>query len=738
MMRAVHLVAIAAVLAAGCGDSSVERPPPTATASPTASASASASPTVTTTATARATSTSTTSASATPTATATATATATVTPLPVGLAALTDLDALAQLRRHGTRVEQTSSYDHSGGNADLGVGPDTAELLELLGAEPVELDNSYLYRDGERFVILDQIGPGVVYRMWMTGLDALFRGGLTGDVWFELDDEAEPRLHLARGELFSGTVPPFLAPLAGNSVASAGGFYSVVPVPFAHRLRILTSTVPNWVQITYAKLPPEQSIESFDPSADTSAAAAVLEAVGSDPKSRTPTSTDTMALNVAPGAVQTVWQRDGAGAILRLELLAPAGAEIPTRLRLQATWDDAAAPQVDAALDDFFGAGLGPAARSLAFGRDGDRFYCYFTMPFRSRARIAVRNDGDVAALDGWQLRVGATEKVPDAQAAWFYARTKMLRVDADRQDYVILDATGTGHVVGVVLTAGCAEEGHCQLAQLPGLDGAHLEGDERIAIDGSRYPQIHGTGLEDFFNGGFYFLFGPRVLPTHGNPAQPATSERRPGLTLRTAYRLFLGDAIPFSSRIRLAIEHGPTNDVPAEMSSLVFYYASQQPTLIESDRIAVGDPASEAAHEFSADGRVERELRSAFRGDDSDSQMDAIGVEATRTSFRVAVDPANRGVRLRRLADIALGRQSAQVRVDGQLAGIWYSADINPLLRWAELDFEVPPALTAGRDTVQISVDASSSPTPWTSYGYTVFSYVDSEPRRTAPSPR
>src|SRR4029453_10379927 len=80
------------------------------------------------------------------------------------------------------------------------------------------------------------------------------------------------------------------------------------------------------------------------------------------------------------------------------------------------------------------------------------------------------------AAPYGWQLRVGATDQVPDAQAAWFYARTKTLRVDADGQDYVILDATGTGHVVGVVLTAGCAEEGHCQLAQLPGLDGAHLE----------------------------------------------------------------------------------------------------------------------------------------------------------------------------------------------------------------------------------------------------------------------
>jgi hypothetical protein len=38
------------------------------------------------------------------------------------------------------------------------------------------LDNSYPYRDGERYVIFDQLGPGVVYRIWMTGLDAISRG----------------------------------------------------------------------------------------------------------------------------------------------------------------------------------------------------------------------------------------------------------------------------------------------------------------------------------------------------------------------------------------------------------------------------------------------------------------------------------------------------------------------------------------------------------------------------------
>jgi hypothetical protein len=77
------------------------------------------------------------------------------TSLPYGIEALTDLTTIAELRPPGLRVEQVSSYDRTGGNADLGVGPDTADLLALLNIPPLELDNSYLYHDGDRYVIFD-------------------------------------------------------------------------------------------------------------------------------------------------------------------------------------------------------------------------------------------------------------------------------------------------------------------------------------------------------------------------------------------------------------------------------------------------------------------------------------------------------------------------------------------------------------------------------------------------------
>ena len=145
--------------------------------------------------------------------------------------------------------------------------------------------------------------------------------------------------------------------------------------------------------------------------------------------------------------------------------------------------------------------------------------------------------------------------------------------------------------------------------------------------------------------------------------------------------------------------------NDVPAEMSSLVLYYAIDEPTLIETDRIEIGS-GRVRGRARARRGRARRPRRCVRRSAATTATSRSKRRESRRRarSFRVAVDPGNRGVRLRRLADIGLGRQSATVLVDGQAAGTWYTADVNPLLRWADLDFDVPARLTRGRDAIDV----------------------------------
>lgn len=644
---------------------------------------------------------------------------------PTDASALVDLWRLAVARPPGVLAGQISSYDRTGGNLDFGLGDDSAGFLAILGLPTdFRLDNSFLARDGERYVVFDEAGPGVVWRIWMTGLSSLIGRDLQGDVAFHLDDEPTPRLTLTRKDLFAGTTAPFLAPLAGDAAVSSGGFYTLTPIPFARRLRITTSHVPNWLQVSYTRLPPTHAVASFDPTLDVSAVAARLAQAGDPSTTREPTRTDEVAVSVATGATQPLWSATGPGTIVRLELLAPAGADVPLGLRLRGTFDGTTS--IDAPVDEMFGASLGAGARSIAYGRDGDRYYLYLPMPYASTAALELRNDG-AAEVTGWTARIGAVDVLPPGPLRHLHATGAAASLVPDGRDYVLVDVPGRGHVVGVVLTSGCGAEGACQLPTLPGDDGTHLEGDERITLDGSRWPQIHGTGLEDFFSGGFYYVRGPFTLPTHGNPAQaPVTSPRRAGRNLRSSYRVLLGEAVPFASQLRLAFEHGGDNDVPAEMSSVVYWYGAAGVGLVETDRVVIGDAASEAAHGLVAVGREDVALSSSFRGDDSSVPYAAAGMTATVTRFEVAVDPGNVGVRLRRVTDLGVGGQRARVFVDGVFAGVWGTSEVNGVLRWGDGEMELPAAVTAGRGRIAVEMDATAAAVPWQAFEYGVFSHV------------
>lgn len=130
-----------------------------------------------------------------------------------------------------------------------------------------------------------------------------------------------------------------------------------------------------------------------------------------------------------------------------------------------------------------------------------------------------------------------------------------------------------------------------------------------------------------------------------------------------------------------------------PHRVRAPVFYYAVPGTTIVQTDAIDLDGGRSESDHALATEGRVDHTVTSAFRAAESARAFPAAGFEAALTRFRVAVDPANQGVRLRRLADIAAGRQSAIVRVNGRDVGTWATADVSPILRWALFDCEVPP---------------------------------------------
>jgi Protein of unknown function (DUF2961) len=86
---------------------------------------------------------------------------------------------------------------------------------------------------------------------------------------------------------------------------------------------------------------------------------------------------------------------------------------------------------------------------------------------------------------------------------------------------------------------------------------------------------RIHGTGTEDYFNGGWYDVKGrwdtARSFPLSGCLVYSAPK----GIT--GGYRFCLSDKLGFEKSLLEDIEHGPVkNNIDAIYTSVAFYYCN------------------------------------------------------------------------------------------------------------------------------------------------------------------
>lgn len=382
-------------------------------------------------------------------------------------------------------------------------------------------------------------------------------------------------------------------------------------------------------------------------------------------------------------------------------------------LRLKMTWDNHSAAAVDAPLGMFFGSGLGPVPVSaLPVGIDGERLYCYFPMPFASRAWVTLHNTGGTDYQDiGYTIRCSPRPDMP-ADAAYFHAKHRPEFQSTPGEDLLLFEETGTGHLVGIVQT----------MRETRGSNN-YLEGDERIYVDDNLTPVIHGTGTEDFYNCGWYYAQDIVTRPVHGAPF-----EQDLGYNTITCYRYFLGERVPFKRSIRVGIEHGASNDEDVYCQSLALYYRLEGRTATYTDEIDVGNAASEAAHNYAVTGGSSMSSRNeTYIGDDDwqvigdDGRAVAIG---GAVEFTVAIAPINEGVILRRRMDHGVPRQQALVRVDGVVVGTWYDAGGNPYHRWRDAEFMIPAAHTQGKSSLAIRLENLSTESSWTEYRHQVLS--------------
>ncbi|MFN7953759.1 MAG: glycoside hydrolase family 172 protein [bacterium] len=613
-----------------------------------------------------------------------------------GMDSVTHVAALPLLRS-GALTKQVSSRDPAGGNADGFAG----------GTE------LYVDERGEH-VVFDDFGPGCIQRAWFTTIFS-WRGRLR----LYVDDLERPLVDEPFLAFFRGARAPFVSPLVSFATESSGGFVSYVPICYARRAKLTLSVPPEFFAITYRHQDLDHPVRSFTLDDDVSLLRAQWLRPERDPKPRAVIDERAGSVEVAPGESREIVSLRGAGAVWNLSLgIEPFEQHAASATWLVARWDGHATPDVQAPVPDFFGSSrIDRPAGGLLVGRHGERYVTRFPMPFWSSAEIRIENRGTRPVTVSHSVEL--LERAYPAASGYFTARYHHEAPTSAGRDYRFADVTGAGHFVGV------------SYAMQGSILGTYLEGDERFYVDRSATPALQGTGTEDYFNGGWYFLFGRFSQALFGAPYRLSPTGVTSGRT--GAYRVHLGDLVTFFDGARFAIEHDATDDnTHDDHASVAYLYLHPEPLLVWSDAIDVGDPASEASHGYRATDASEASAEeSTFEGDDDDRLVrDSGRLVSGASELDLALDARNEGVLLRRRLDQRHGRQQAEVLVDGQPAGTWYDVFENPIQRWAESDFLLPASLTRSKSRIHVEL-VNRGRTPWTELGYRAGSILAPAPR-------
>jgi hypothetical protein len=354
------------------------------------------------------------------------------------------------------------------------------------------------------------------------------------------------------------------------------------------------------------------------------------------------------------------------------------------------------------------------------------RMACYFPMPFFREAKIELVGNGETDFTDiEWSVRHEPFND-PPAHVGYFHASYRDFPKPELGKDIVLLDTReteGGGDWSGSFVGTSFIFTHNCMLKT--------LEGDPRFYFDDSQSPQAYGTGTEEWGGGGDYWGGLNMTLPFAGHPvgARNLREAKNEEDKIHSAYRFLLADLMPFGKNAVITLEHGGINQYPEHYKTVTYWYGAPAASLVKTDVLDVGDPASEKAHgylspdasepyqissryEWGPDlyitgekGRIHypMEFRSLTQPDipaDGGANLlvafpahtDTGRKTTTRSEFTLKIEPENFGVMLRRKLDYQFPNQRAKVFIadasgpqgpDGgfewQPAGIWYLAGSN-----------------------------------------------------------
>ncbi len=241
------------------------------------------------------------------------------------------------------------------------------------------------------------------------------------------------------------------------------------------------------------------------------------------------------------------------------------------KLILRIYWDDNKFPSVEAPFGDFFGVGHCEYKHFVSkyIGMSSGGFYCYLPMPF-NKVKIEVENLHDKSIPHVFLNANYTSYEVLPSDAGRFHCMYNSGTNTGSEPQYIV-KTRGKGHFVGCCVS---------MQSWLPNYLG-YLEAPEYIFIDDDfeeKTPVIVGTGLEDYFNGGWYFRDGEFNAPLHGVPLKD------PLRSMISMYRFHETDPIFFDKSLVMMFQspRPPEHTREFKYSSTAYWYQQSASELL------------------------------------------------------------------------------------------------------------------------------------------------------------
>jgi hypothetical protein len=204
---------------------------------------------------------------------------------------------------------------------------------------------------------------------------------------------------------------------------------------------------------------------------------------------------------VQPGAKQVLFDVKGAGIINRMWVSGtiPVNQVQRRAVRIDMYWDGAKKPAVSAPVGDFFGIGLGLAAKfdnALFSSPEARSFNFTIPMPFRKSAYVTITNESSEEVWIWYDINYLQVNQLPE-DALYFHAFWhRELKTELGKDFEILPKVEGNGRFIGANI----------------GVIGDSLyrgtwfgEGETKVFLDGdSETPTLVGTGTEDYIGSGW------------------------------------------------------------------------------------------------------------------------------------------------------------------------------------------------------------------------------------------